>query len=76
MPDGCAGLRDDGGDLQAARAVGGKIVRKLTEPVAAVRSTRAAVERQQQRAARQEVGQRPHASFLIGQGEARRARQR
>ena len=71
-----APIRDDGRDLQAAGLVGGEVARELTEPVAAVRSGGAAMEGEQQRAARQEVDERSRPPFLIRQHESRRARQR
>jgi hypothetical protein len=71
-----APVRDDGGDLQAGSLVGGEVARELTEPVAAVRSSRAAMERQQQRTAREEVDERSRPSLLVRQHESRRARQR
>ena len=71
-----APVGDDGGDLEAAGLVGGEVAGELTEPVAAVRSGGAAVKRQQQRAARQEIDERAGPSLLVRQHESRRAGQR
>jgi hypothetical protein len=70
-----AAIGDDRRDLQAGGLVDGKVVGELTEPVAAVRSGGAAVKGEQQRPARQEVDERPGASFLIRQQEPGRARE-
>jgi hypothetical protein len=73
---GLALLREDADDLDAAGGVVGDVVGKLTKLVAAIRSPRAAMERQQQPPAREEIGQRSRAPLLIGQYEAGCARER
>jgi len=69
-------LRQDACDLDTAGRERCEVVCELTEPVAAVRSPRASMERQQQPPAREKIRQRAHASLLIGEHESRRARQR
>ena len=60
-------LREHARHLDAAGGVGGDVGGELTEPAAAVRSPGAAVERQQQPAAREEVDERARASLLVGE---------
>jgi hypothetical protein len=69
-------LGDDRRDLDAFGRVDADLIAELAEPAAAVRSPGAAVEGEEQTAARQELPKRAHASFLIGQCELGRARQR
>jgi hypothetical protein len=71
--DPLAPVRDDGGDLEAGSLVDGEVARELTEPVAAIGSSGAAMECQQQRAARQEIDERSRPSLLIRQHEPGRA---
>jgi len=74
--DGLRILRDDGDNLDAACGVVGNVSTQLAEPAAAVRSPRAAVEREQQPSAGEEVGKRTNASLLIRKTEIWRPRQR
>jgi hypothetical protein len=69
-------LREDADDLDAAGGVISEVIGELTKLVAAIRSPHAAMERQQQPPAREEIGQRSRAALLIGQYEAGRARER
>jgi hypothetical protein len=69
-------LREDPDDLDSASRVRRDVGGKLTEPVAALWSPGAAVEIQQEAAAREEFPERPHPPFLIAQRKLRRARQR
>jgi len=69
-------LRQDADDLDVVGLVGGDVGGKLTEPVAAIRSPRASVEREQQASAREEIDERSRASFLVRHQEPRGARQR
>jgi len=62
--------------LNAAGLVGGKVAGQLTEPVAAIRSTRAAMKREQERPVREKARERSHAALLIRQRESRRPRER
>jgi hypothetical protein len=75
-PYALARLPDDSGQLEAAGLVLWEIMRELTEPVAAVRSTGAAMKGEQQRSARQELDERSRPPLLIRQQEPRRALQR
>ena len=74
-PDRVARLREDADDLDPARVELREMRRKLTKLVAAVRSPGAAMKREQQRPAREELRQRPRTSFLVRQREFRRAGQ-
>ena len=76
VADGVAILCEDPGDLDAAGGVGVDVGGELTEPVAAVRSPETPVKIQEQPAAREEISQRAHPSFLIHEGESGRARKR
>jgi hypothetical protein len=74
-PDRTRVLRDDARDLDPPCGVCSDVVGKLTEPAAAVRSPGAAMKRQQQPPAREIVGERVHAPFLVRQCEIRRLRE-
>jgi len=65
-------LGEDGHDLDAAREIFRGVLGQFTEPAAAVRSPRAAVEGQQHRASRKEVRERPLHALLRQQSERRR----
>ena len=75
-PNGVRLLSNDRGDLYAARGVNGNLTTKLAEPAAAVASPGSTMEGEQQAAAREKFLQRSDATFLVGQAEVRRVRER
>jgi hypothetical protein len=75
-PHRVARLRDESDHLDAARPEFVEVPRELAKLAAAVRSPHAAVKDEQQPSVREEIHQRPDASFLIRQREARGGRQR
>jgi hypothetical protein len=76
MADRVARLRDDADDLDAAR---GELIRvpcELAKLAATVRSPGAAMKDEQQPSAREQIHQRAHVAFLVGERKSRRDGQR